>query len=72
MSTSLGAVGDHGKEICTTNPIKMIGFAHNRFEIDVGLIDKLVPVKMLDCGNILFAHLDKLLLKLALDLADTA
>lgn len=53
---------DHGKSIFTTNTVKVIGFANNRFEIDIGFIDELIPVKVLNCGDIFFTHLDKLLL----------
>ena len=54
--------GDHGKDVSTTNTVKVIRFADDRFEIYVCFIDELVPVKMLDGGNILLPHLDKLLL----------
>lgn len=63
---------DHGEGVFSANAIEVVGFANSGFEVDVCFVDELVPVEVLDGGDVFLAHLDKLLLEVALDLADAA
>lgn len=61
---------DHGKGVFSTNTIEVVDLSDNRLKVDIGFINELVPVEVLDGGNVFLAHLDELLLEIALDLAD--
>ena len=63
---------DHGQGVFASNGIEVVGLADDGFEVDVGFVDELVPVEVLDGGDVFLAHLDKLLLEVAFDLADAA
>lgn len=63
---------NHGEGVFIPDGIKVVGLADHGFEIDVGFVDELVPIEVLDGGDVFLAHLDELLLEVALDLADAA
>lgn len=63
---------NHGQGVFVPDGIEVVGLADDGLEIDVGFIDELVPVEVLDGGDVFLAHLDELLLEVALDLADAS
>ncbi len=61
---------DHGEGVFAPNTVEVVALADDGFEVDVGFVDELVPVEVLDGGDVFLAHLEELLLEVALDLAD--
>ena len=61
---------NHGEGVFSTNAVEVVGVAYGGLEVNVGLVDQLVPVEVLDGGDVFFAHLDEFLLEVALDLGD--
>lgn len=59
---------DHGEDVFSANAVEVVGFADGGFEVDVGFVDELVPIEVLDGGDVFLAHLEELLLEVALDL----
>ena len=62
--------GNHGEGIFSPDAVEVVGLADGGLEVDVGFVDEFVPVKVLNGGGVFFAHLDELLLQIALDLGD--
>ena len=61
---------DHRESVFAPNAVEVVGLADNRLEIDLGFVNELVPVEVLDGGDVLLADFHQLLLEIAFDLAD--
>ena len=61
---------DHRQELSPAHFVEMIDLADNGFEVNVGLVDQLVPVEMVDGGEVFLADLGELLLELPFHLGN--
>lgn len=63
---------DHGEDVLLAHAVEVVGFADGGFELDVGLVDELVPVEVLDGGDVFPAHFLELVAEVFFDLAEAA
>jgi hypothetical protein len=63
---------DHGKDVFLTDAIEVVSLAHDGFELDIGLINELVPVEVFDGADVLLPHFGEFLMEVTLDLAEAA